>query len=942
MMISGFGIVSNRKTLGIEMYTPVQPPNLSGFWIWLPDGKHVDNRQVVARKQFSLDQEITESELRICVIPFYHLFINGAHVGLGSAFPTKTHCYIDCYDVSKYLKPGLNTIAVSTLDLVSLNWSMPSFPAKIWCQLFVNGTEVASTDESWLTVVNDNFSGAQPRCHFGMTRTEQICMSDKKSGWAQDSYDDSFWSPAKIVQPFPEGTPKPVLSGLKPRFWNRSEAFDVTLSGTFSDDKTSTYYDYQGFPDRQPGNYAAQTFAFSMEERDVQMAISADDPYMIFCNGDLVAANQHSCSLDRFETYQSPQPGIDLILSFSVHLKKGWNRFQCYQNLSRDRSMGLMLMFPELHKGKLTFQRACTNAQAMAGWIISGPLHVPFNYSAPSFMLEELPEDKVVTFVPNKENINDISAYLGNCGFTVDNQRDPDDLHEGEFLLYDLGTFHYGLPCLDISGTPGDIVDVTCGLRTDDRTALTIGPLGRMTDTLILGNSNQWIRTMPRGSRYVMISVRKAAAGIRPVFHFITSSSDLGSDSLFECSDPTLNSCWERAMASLRPCVSQNIIDDPCAKRCQILPESFIYSRTLYNLSGGCDIPEKAIREFAETQLETGMMLKIVPSGIYSYSPDAALIWIIWLEDHWMYTGDLDFIKLMEPCMTRLLRFFRQLSQNGRAVLQSERAGHCMFLNKNLDMTEKNIFTPLNALYYRAVVAAFHLYLALRMKDQARECEKLSIQLAAELTDMMKSPRGIFADAYLETGRVDAFSLYTNLMVLNSGMINLEKDIKIILQYCCQDTEALLNDCDSPFLFFILETLFKYKQNELGFELMREAIVRSLNKPCIYAMGGNPHITCITAVGFIIRELLGVRPALPGGMQIEFSPSCGLIDSAMCRLPMGKGLISVEWECREKELRIDIASNSPIDVLPEMPAGFAATVDLNKFVNLLPQNTGKM
>jgi hypothetical protein len=57
---------------------------------------------------------------------------------------------------------------------------------------------------------------------------------------------------------------------------------------------------------------------------------------------------------------------------------------------------------------------------------------------------------------------------------------------------------------------------------------------------------------------------------------------------------------------------------------------------------------------------------------------------------------------------------------------------------------------------------------------------------------------------------------------------------------------------------------------------------------------------------------------------------------------MGKGLISVEWECREKELRIDIASNSPIDVLPEMPAGFAATVDLNKFVNLLPQNTGKM
>ena len=919
------------------MYIPTLPNDVAGNWIWLPDGLHIDNRQVIARKQFTLEQDIASSELRICVVPFYHLFINGEHIGQGSAFPTNTHCYVDSYDISQYLKTGLNTIAISTLDLLAPNWSMHSFPAKLWCQIFVNGKQITVTDESWDIAVNEKFSGSQPRCHFGMTRTEQMHLMRSKSGWNKDSYDDSFWSPAKIVQPFPEGKPKPVLSGLKPRFWNKSEAFKVTSSGTYTDQYTATYYNYQGFPNRLPGNYAAQAFAFSLEERDVEMQISADDPYMIFCNGDLVAANQQSCSLDRYETRDSPQPGMDLLKSFAVHLKQGWNRFLCYQNLSRDSSMGLMLLFPEIRKGLLNFQRECSNDTAMRGWNICGPLQVPFIYSAPSFMLEELPPDSVVSFIPDEENINDISAYLSNCEFIVDDSRNPDELLQGEFLLYDLGTCHYGFPFLDIIGTPGDIIDITCGLRTANQTAMTIGPLGRMTDTLILGEINQWIRMMPRGSRYVMISVRKATDSVKPVFHFISADSGLGNDSFFHCSDNLLNDGWKRAMASLRPCVSRNIIDDPCAKRCQILPESFIYSRTLYNLSGGCDIPEKALREFAETQLETGMMLKIAPSGIYSYSPDAALLWIIWLEDHWMYTGDLDFIRSMEPCMTRLLRFFRMLSPEGHVVLQSERAGHCMFLNKNLDLEEKNVFTMLNALYYRALVSAFKLYAALKMKDRTIECEQISSSLAEELIFLTRSPRsGIFADAYLENDRSEKSSVYTNLMVLNSGMVKTPTDISNLLKFCCRNEEALLNDCDSPFLFFILETLFDYNQNELAFRLMRKAIDRSLDKPCIYALGGNPHITCITAAGFMIRQLLGVRPAVPGGSRIEFTPACDLISAVKCRLPMGTGLISVDWNLSDQDLHVDMAANTQIMVTPRLHPEFGATVDINKFIVLLP------
>ena len=920
------------------MYTPSLPNDIAGNWIWHSDGLHIDNRQVFARKQFTLDQEIASGELRICVIPFYHIFINGNHLGHGSAFSTNNYCYVDIYDISQYLKAGLNTIAVSTLDLLTPNWSMHSYPAKFWCQIFVNGKQTVVTDESWSVAENDQFSGSQPRCHFGLARTEQKTFSDSKTGWILDSYDDTQWKSAKIVEPFPGTKPVPVLSGLKPRFWNKSEAFHVTDSGIFEDLYTATYYNYQGFADRQPGNYVAQAFAFSMEECNVEMTISTDDPYMVFCNHDLIAVNQKSFSVDRYESRDSLQPGMDILESFSVHLKKGWNRFLCFQNLSKESSMGLMLLFPGIRKGHLQFQQECSNDIAKTGWRLCGPLQVPFNFSAPSLNMDEFPDLPHAVFIPSEENVNDTSAYLSICNFTIDNGRDPQELRQGEFLLYDLGRFHYGFPYLDISGTPGDIVDVTCGLRTgENHVPMTIGPLGRMTDTLILGENNQWIRMMPRGSRYVMISVRRAESSVKPVFRFISASSGLGNDSYFNCSDNLLNDGWKRAMDSLVPCISQNIIDDPCAKRCQTLPESFIYSRILYNLPGGCNIPEKALREFAESQLETGMMMKTAPSGIYSYSPDAALIWIIWLEDHWMYTGDLDFIRAMEPCMTRLLRFFRMLSPEDHAVLQSERAGHCMFLNKNLDLEETNIFTMLNALYYRALVSAFKLYAALKMKEQAIQCEQLSSFLAEELVLYVRSPRtGIFADAYLENDRSEKSSVYTNLMVLNSGMVKIPGDISNMLKFCCRNLETLLKDCDSPFLFFVLETLFDYHQNNLAFRLLREAVDRSLDKPCIYALGGNPHITCITAAGFLIRQLLGVRPAVPGGTRIDFEPACSLLSGVECRLPMGPGLISVEWNTSGQDLHMDIAANTQIMVTPRLHPEFEATVDINKFIVLLP------
>ena len=920
------------------MYIPSLPNDVAGFWIWLPDAGHQDNRQVMVRKPIMVEAEIHSCELRICTLPFYHLFINGEHIGQGSAFPTSRHCYIDSYEIASHLKPGENTIVISTLELVAPMWNMPALPARIWCQILLNGEPAAATDSTWHIAVNHHFSESQPRCHFGLTCIEKVDFSGIGSGDLMDSGGDLCWQPAAEVQKFPGENPAPIGSGFSPHRWECSAAFPPAASGTFSDSYVATCFNYEGFSHLPSGNYAALTFAFSTEERDVEMRVSTDDPYMVFCNRDLVAANQKPLTLDPYESGDSFQPGMEILEGFAVHLKKGWNQFLCFQNVSGNRCMGLMLLFPDIRKGHLQFQRECSNSVSMIGWTLYGPLHTPFNYSAPQLDLTEFQHVPQAVFIPSAENMNDVSAYLSICDFSLDNRSDPQELHEGEFLVYDLGKCHYGFPCLDISGTPGDIVDITCGLRMGkNQIPATIGALGRRTDTLILGTRTQWIRMIPRGAAYVMIDVRQAKSCVKPVFKFISPDSSLGSSSGFHCSDDLLNDGWCRAMDSLIPCISRNIIDDPCAKRRQTLPESFIYSRLLYHLPGGCGIAEKAIREFAESQLETGMIMKTVPSGIYSYSPDAALIWILWLEDYWMYTGDLDFIRTMEPYLTRLLQFFQLLAVEDHVVLQSERAGHCIFLNKNRDLEERNVFTMLNALYYRALVTASKLYSALKMKEEIILCGKLSSVLEEELATCARSPRtGIFSDSFLGDKRSEKSSVYTNLMVLNAGLIKYSSDIGNLLKFCCRNPEELLNDCDSPFLFFILETLFSLQQNQFAFQLLRMAIDRSLDKPCIYATGGNPHIIGITAAGFMIRQLLGVQPEIPGGTRILFKPACNELSAIQCSIQMGENRISVQWNTSERNLQLDIAAEAPVEIHFQIPDGFKLSSRLSSNITVRP------
>jgi hypothetical protein len=428
---------------------------------------------------------------------------------------------------------------------------------------------------------------------------------------------------------------------------------------------------------------------------------------------------------------------------------------------------------------------------------------------------------------------------------------------------------------------------------------------------------------------------------VTPSLRFITAEADLENALSFRCSDEKLNKVWERAMASLTQCWCQNIVDDPCSRRCQALPEAYIYSRTLYHISGTGSVVEKAIREFADSQLENGMILRIAPSGVYSYSPDTALLWILFLEDHLIHTANPEFLLEMENCLDLLLQFFRMIPPAGDVLLPSERAGHCTFLNPKNDLGEQGIFTPLNMLYYKALQSAARLYGTIGKERKSAACLALSVQVKEQLDNYtFNALTGQYAD-YYNGSRSGSCSLRTNLMALNTGIVTHPRDQRNLIESCCRDLDGMLKECSSAFFFVILDTLFSFGKRKEALKLIYQGSELNLDRIRIYEEGGNPHVFNVICADFLIREFLGVRPSVPGYSQIYFNPACDILQFAKCKLPaMQDGKFQVSWETDSNDLTVNIESNFQLDVLPLIPPDFGATFDLGNYVNLLDARSG--
>lgn len=162
-------------------------------------GSAIVNLHTLFRKVFFL-QRVENTVITITADDYYMLYINGSFVSQGPANAYHFVYPLNKLDITPFLKPGINVIAVDTLYNGYINRAYNSGDNRmgLYAQVTMNGTELTVTDESWKYTFDHSFLKTTVTHGYDTQSAEYRDMRKYPHGWMQAQYDDSRWAPAAV------------------------------------------------------------------------------------------------------------------------------------------------------------------------------------------------------------------------------------------------------------------------------------------------------------------------------------------------------------------------------------------------------------------------------------------------------------------------------------------------------------------------------------------------------------------------------------------------------------------------------------------------------------------------------------------------------------------------------------------------------------------------
>ena len=158
------------------------------------------NYHMLVRKCFQMDAADEPFFLEITADDYYKVYVNGTFVGQGPAPGYHWNYYYNRYDISAYLTPGENVIAVDVWyqGLINRVFNSGDLRAGMWAVLCDGDGHVRfGTDASWKYLRGEEYV-AGGRLGYDTGFLEQIDGRKCKRGWKEAGFDDTDWKMACV------------------------------------------------------------------------------------------------------------------------------------------------------------------------------------------------------------------------------------------------------------------------------------------------------------------------------------------------------------------------------------------------------------------------------------------------------------------------------------------------------------------------------------------------------------------------------------------------------------------------------------------------------------------------------------------------------------------------------------------------------------------------
>ncbi|MBP1995871.1 family 78 glycoside hydrolase catalytic domain [Paenibacillus eucommiae] len=952
-----------------------------GQWIWNEGEESPRNEWRCFRKTFEVPAGgWDEANFRITADSRYVLTINGHRLGRGPVRSWPFEQSYDTYDVAHLLLAGQsNTISVLVQHFGVSTFYYIRGRGGLLAQLDLKLSDKAvftlGTDDSWLTSRHLGQHPRSPRMSCQQAFAEYVDASLWDEAWVLPQYDDSSWSPAKVVGPVGTGpwttlkerdipmlTEEQVypvrvesLHQVKPFSW--STAIDLRNHMAPGSEDHSNLVGYTGylavvlhaaaptsailgFPYSYEGFGACTLngqridpvqFTGTLPEKYVEIELLQGDNLFVMH----VSGKAHTGKLHMGLYAETP-----IELRFPGYVEGAGSPFltigpfdtAVYLDHQDGRELDLEI---PLYKEVLEKIKSAADLELYRTWL--KPVDVKFVSEADVFGLCVWKKEAIRHDVPSSlQNMviansaaASIPAYPGyDTECVVDFGKELSgylsfELEAEEGTIVDLYGFEYML---------GDYRQDMFGL---DNTLRYVCKQGRQ----------QYVSSVRRGLRYVMLTVRSGGAPVKIYeVKMLQSNYPVAEVGRFQCSDPLLNDIWQISQHTTKLCMEDTFVDCPAYEQVFWVGDARNEALVSNYLYGVNDIVKRCLRLVPGSKVQTPLYADQVPSGWSSVIPNWTFFWAIACQEYYEQTGDRLFAEEMYPHIKYTLdHYLAQIDENGLFNIK----GWNLLDWSPIDQPNEGIVTHQNCFLMKTLFTAAEMASKFGdLQGQASMTEAAEALRTAINLHLWNAEEQAYIDCIHADGRrSDILSMQTQVVAYLTGVAEGER--KERMDHFLIDTPKHFVQIGSPFMsFFYYEALAESGRvseivadirNNYGQMIDSGATTCWEMYPNFAENRANPnmlsrshcHAWSAAPAYFLGKEVLGIQMAAPGWSEVVIAPGPSGLAWARGAVPLpDAGRIDVDWRVDESAKRIHITVQHPkhIKVTVKIPDGYQGEI----------------
>ena len=371
----------------------------------------------------------------------------------------------------------------------------------------------------------------------------------------------------------------------------------------------------------------------------------------------------------------------------------------------------------------------------------------------------------------------------------------------------------------------------------------------------------------------------------------------------FSANDPFYEKLWEKAYNTLRVNMRDNYMDCPDRERAQWWGDTSIsMEEAIYSLDQNAnDLYIKGVKTMLGWKHDD-ILLTIAPSNEANsmHLPIQMLLGIVSMYDYYLYTGDIEFLKLIYPHVKSYL-YMWEIEPSG---LASYPAGFVLWRWEDSSGDCDYIATE-NIWYYYAITKLYDMAITLDKQEDLIPIEERKNNLYISINERLKKDFG-----YREW-QIEKYDIRANAVAILAGLAD-EEMYENITKIILEDKET------SPFMEkYVIEALCKMDKIEEAQKRMKEQYKNmvdnefsTLGEYFDEKTGSKNHSWSGGPIIIMQKYFAGISPSNPGFTEINLKPRLGNLKNISSKVNTISGTIKLNVTKSDNEINMEI--NTPV------------------------------